>query len=126
MFGLFPLDSNEIKSSYDTIRATFMTDGRLGLPRYENDDYHRTDQTGTGNYWFIASLWIAQYAQETGDKQFRDAIIAWVESKVGGSLMFAEQLNPVTAEPLSVSPLVWSHAEYMATLLDIIDEPHHG
>lgn len=126
MFGLFPLDSDEIRRSYDTIRATFMTDGRYGLPRYENDDYHRNAQTGTGNYWFIASLWIAQYAQETGDKEFRDAIISWVESKVDNSLMFAEQLNPISSEALSVSPLVWSHAEYMATLLDIVDEAHHG
>lgn len=126
MFGLFALDSTEIKTSFSTIRATFTQDDGLALPRYENDDYHRTPESGTGNPWFIASLWLAQYAQETGDAAFRDRIIEWVASKANGSLMLSEQLNPVTSEPLSVSPLVWSHAEYMATLLDQIDGTTHG
>jgi GH15 family glucan-1,4-alpha-glucosidase len=126
MFGLFPLDSEEIRRSFETIQSKFFQDGSYGLPRYENDDYHRNNQTGTGNYWYIASLWLAQFAQETGDMKLRDAILAWVADKVDGSLMLAEQLNPVTSEALSVSPLVWSHAEYMATLLDIIDGNTHA
>lgn len=121
MFGLFPLSSTEIQKSYGTIKERFLQQDSYGLPRYENDDYHRNGQTGLGNYWYIASLWLAQYAQETGDYTLRDSIVEWVESKVDGSLMFAEQLNPQTSEALSVSPLVWSHAEYMATLLDTID-----
>jgi GH15 family glucan-1,4-alpha-glucosidase len=122
MFGLFPLDGEEIKQSFDTIRSMFMQDGSFGLPRYENDNYHRRDDSGLGNYWYIASLWIAQYAQEIGDVTLRDAILAWLHDNVDGSLMLAEQLHPKTLEPLSVSPLVWSHAEYMATQLDIIDK----
>jgi hypothetical protein len=30
--------------------------------------------------------------------------------------VLAEQLNPITGEPLSVSPLTWSHATYIATV----------
>jgi glucoamylase len=101
-----------------------MSEGQLGLPRYENDDYHRKDGTGYGNYWFIASLWLAQYAQEIGDLEFRDALIHWVASQADRSRMLAEQLHPETSEPLSVSPLVWSHAEFMATMLDVIDGDH--
>ncbi len=122
MFGLFAVDSNEIKSAFSTIVTTFMANESLGLPRYENDNYHRTDGTGQGNYWFIASLWIAQYANEIGDETLRDRILTWLHEKIDGSMMLAEQLNPQTSEPLSVSPLVWSHAEYMATQLDIIDK----
>jgi GH15 family glucan-1,4-alpha-glucosidase len=96
------------------------------LPRYENDNYHRGPDSGLGNPWFIASLWAAQYAQEIGDTQLRDKIIDWVKDSADSSLMLSEQLNPATSQPLSVSPLVWSHAEYMATLLDIIERPHHG
>jgi glucoamylase len=33
----------------------------------------------------------------------------------------AEQLHPYTGEPLSVSPLTWSHAEYVRTVQEYID-----
>ena len=122
MFGLFPAHSDEITTAYQTIRSTFMSDKRYGLPRYENDNYHRNDDTGLGNYWFIASLWIAQYANDMEDTVFRDEILSWLHDKIDGSQMLAEQLNPQTSDPLSVSPLVWSHAEYMATQLDIVDK----
>lgn len=126
MFGLFPLEGEEIKAAFETIKTTFMSGGQVGLPRYENDNYHRTPDSGLGNFWFIASLWVAQYAQEIGDSELRDRIIAWVHAQTAGSRMLAEQLNPRTMEPLSVSPLVWSHAEYMATQLDIIDKGDVG
>ena len=126
MYGLFSLDSHEVKQSFETIKTNFINDGGLGLPRYEGDNYHRNDQTGTGNPWFIASLWIAQYAQEIHDIALRDEILSWVQDRTDGSLMFAEQLNTQTSKPLSVSPLVWSHAEYMATLLDSIEASTHA
>lgn len=126
MFGLFALDSEEIKTSFATIRSVFMHNDTVALPRYENDDYHRTADSGLGNPWFIASLWLAQYAQETGDTELRDRIVNWVTEETDESLMLSEQLNPITSEPLSVSPLVWSHAEYMATLLDQIDGEANG
>lgn len=124
MFGLFPVGSDQLRKSFDTLRSLMLSEGQLGLPRYENDDYHRKDGTGYGNYWFIASLWLAQYAQEIGDLEFRDALIHWVASQADRSRMLAEQLHPETSEPLSVSPLVWSHAEFMATMLDVIDGDH--
>jgi len=122
MFGLFNFDSDEIISAFETIRSSFMSDGQVGLPRYENDNYHRNADTGRGNHWYIASLWVAQYANETGDVELRDRILEWIHDTLDGSQMLAEQLNPQTSDPLSVSPLVWSHAEYMATQLDIVDK----
>jgi GH15 family glucan-1,4-alpha-glucosidase len=126
MFGLFPLDSHEVKTSFETLKTIFMNERSVALPRYEQDNYHRGPQSGLGNPWFIASLWVAQYAQEVGDTALRDTILAWVQQQTDASHMLAEQLNPVTGQALSVSPLVWSHAEYMATLLDTIEEGHHG
>jgi len=126
MFGLFPLDSDEIRRAFDTITTHMMAKDVPGLPRYEHDDYHRTESSGLGNFWFITSLWVAQYSQEVGNADLRDRVLEWVETLAGPSLMLSEQLNPATAEPLSVSPLVWSHAEYMATLLDMIDGSSHA
>lgn len=126
MFGLFPLDSEEVVRSFTTLVNDVMVYDVPGLPRYEHDDYHRNEHTGLGNFWYITSLWVAQYCQETNNTELRDKILTWVESMAGSSHMLSEQLNPETAEPLSVSPLVWSHAEYMATLLDQIDGEPRG
>lgn len=121
MFGLFPLNGDEIKKSFETIKAVFLKNDTLGVPRYENDNYHRTEGSGLGNYWFIASLWVSQYAREVGESDLAEQIIAWLHDNTDGSLMLSEQLHPSTGEAMSVSPLVWSHAEYMATQLDRIE-----
>lgn len=124
MFGLFPLDGEEIRQSFDTIRSLFMSDGSVGLPRYENDNYRRDAQSGQGNHWFITTLWIAQYAEETGDDSLKEAIDKWMLERLDRSRMLAEQINPVTSASISVSPLAWSHAEYMATQLDRLNRKH--
>ena len=125
MFGLFPIDSDEIRFAFESMKSTFEFDAdTLGLPRYENDAYQRSNPNITGNYWYITSLWIAQYATETGDTELASRITDWVISNADSSSMLAEQLDPESGHPLSVSPLVWSHAEYMATMLDRIEGPN--
>jgi len=122
MFGLFSLDSDEVKNSFETLRSTFKLGKHgYGLPRYEHDNYHRTRPDSVGNPWFIPSLWAAQYANETGDDMLADEIVSWVHSMADESGMLGEQFDPDTGVSVSVSPLVWTHAEYMATLLDISD-----
>jgi GH15 family glucan-1,4-alpha-glucosidase len=125
MFELFPLDSDELRQSFETIKTVFMSAGVIALPRYEHDDYHREPNSGLGNPWFITTLWAAQYANETGDHELYAQVMEWLHSQVDGTQMFAEQLNPVDMSPLSVSPLVWSHAEYMTTQLDAIAMESH-
>jgi glucoamylase len=126
MFGLFPSDSDEISTAFATIKSVFLSEGVIGLPRYEHDNYHREDGTGLGNYWYITTLWIAQYALHNGDHVFYTSIMDWIEERADSSSMFAEQINPTTDKKLSVSPLVWSHAEYMTTLLDMLDSQNEG
>jgi len=36
--------------------------------------------------------------------------------------MLAEQINPQTANPISVSPLVWSHAEFVLAVCEYIEK----
>jgi len=45
-------------------------------------------------------------------------ILEWVTEHALPSGDLAEQLHPYTGEPLSVSPLTWSPAEYVKTVLD--------
>lgn len=124
MFGLFDINSEEIKLSHDTLRKTFLEDERYkGLPRYENDQYHAVDPAGAGNPWFITTLWLAQYYMETGRQDKAKEYIDWTISHSMSTGVLAEQINPYTNEFLSVAPLAWSHAELINTMLDIVIEP---
>jgi GH15 family glucan-1,4-alpha-glucosidase len=123
MFGLFGADSHEIQSSIQTITQLFGKDGTvLGLPRYEDDNYRREHSEITGNYWFIASMWMAQYHIEQDESDKALAILDWVKSHNLDSGMMSEQIDPVTMGVISPAPLTWTHAEYISTLLDTITD----
>jgi GH15 family glucan-1,4-alpha-glucosidase len=96
-----------------------------GMARYENDTYHRVVQEATGNPWFVCTLWLADYLAEKAkdEKELQDAlkIIMWAVEHALPSGVLSEQVHPVTGEPLSVSPLTWSHATFVATTLRILN-----
>jgi GH15 family glucan-1,4-alpha-glucosidase len=120
-FGLFPTNSIEITSSMDTIKQLFgINDGKLGLPRYENDGYRRINPGITGNYWFVTSFWLAQYFIDSGDTKKALEILDWAKSHAMSTGVMSEQIDPITNDIISPAPLTWTHAEYIATLLDMI------
>lgn len=121
MFGLFPTGSEELGNAIDTLVHTFGLDkGTIGLPRYENDYYRRVSDNVTGNWWPISSLWIAQYYIETNQPESAAKIISWVRDHAGDTGILPEQISPIDESFVSVAPLTWTHAEYIATLLDTI------
>ncbi len=123
MFGLFPIGSDEIINAVKTLRDTFhASPDSPGLPRYENDNYCRVSQDIPGNWWIISSLWLAQYDIETENRDDARKIIDWVRNHAGTTGILPEQVNPYDNSFVSVAPLTWSHAEYIATLLDTITE----
>lgn len=127
MFGLFPIDGEEICETFETIQSVFDIDAvQCGAPRYEHDNYRLVSEGILGNWWFITSLWLAQYAHEIGDSDRALVIVEWIERIAGEEGVMAEQINPFDNSHLSVSPLVWSHAEYMATLIDMYSGVEHA
>ena len=97
-----------------------------GLARYERDGYCRVDPNLPGNPWFITSLWRTQYwiklaTREKDLDRVRDDL-AWVVKWAQTSGVLSEQINPWTGEQLSVSPLVWSHAEFVLTVMAYLDK----
>jgi GH15 family glucan-1,4-alpha-glucosidase len=121
MYGLFAIDSDEVKNSIATAKSTFgFGPQRPGLPRFEADDYQSAD--GKPNWWPIISLWLAQYSLEVGDDALADSVINWVTATMRDTSALPEQVNPATGENVSVEPLAWSQAEYISTLLDTITE----
>ncbi len=119
MFGLFPIDSDEIKAALATALEVFKNpDGSIGIPRYEDDSYHRADPSLLGNWWPIVTMWHAQLSLELGDDVTAWSIIDWVRSVSTSTGMIPEQVDPRNGSSISPSPLTWSQAEYVSTLLD--------
>jgi GH15 family glucan-1,4-alpha-glucosidase len=51
-------------------------------------------------------------------------LLEWARARVLPSGVMAEQVHPFTDEPLSVSPLTWSHAEFVLTTRWYIGKSH--
>jgi len=116
MFGLFELDSEHMQAAYKTLQEAFASMAP-GLPRYENDAYHRQYDGAPSNVWFITTLWHAQYLIETGNHEDSEKIIGWVLEHAHATGALSEQVLPDGSQT-SVAPLTWSHAELLSTLLD--------
>ena len=121
MFGLFSVTSDEVRSAVQTVHEVFgANDKKPGLPRYENDTYRRASDTAKSNPWYVTSLWFAQYHLEVGEQQKAWRTLDWVRDTAWSTGVMSEQINPETNEEMSVSPLGWSQAEYVSSLLDTI------
>ena len=121
IFGLFDAKSPQMKASVETVEHLFGIDtGAIGLPRYENDEYRRVSPGITGNLWFITSFWLAQYYIDSGKTDQALKILDWAKSHALSTGVMGEQFDPVTNQIISPAPLTWTHAEYVATLLDLI------
>lgn len=90
-----------------------------GVIRYENDNYFRADAQYPGNPWVVCTLWLAQYYSFLGKRDSAQSLLDWVLGKQLPSGMLSEQFEASSAQPISVTPLVWSHAELINTILDI-------
>jgi GH15 family glucan-1,4-alpha-glucosidase len=123
MFGLFTTDSIELQQAADTTKqALAFSYETPHVPRYENDNYYRISPQVLGNYWHVTSLWMAQYELEIGNAEIAHQTLAWTKRHMLASGVLSEQVDPQTGANIGIAPLTWSHAEYIATLLDTITE----
>ncbi len=92
-----------------------------GLARYPGDWYFRSSDAYPGNPWVITTLWESNikflHAQSMEALHEEASIFDWLSSRLYGASMLAEQYHPDSGEPLSVGPLVWSHAEALASAM---------
>jgi GH15 family glucan-1,4-alpha-glucosidase len=123
-FGMYAPDEPRITATMQAIAGELSNKGPSGgQARYANDYYFQVEHDVArtpGNPWFICTLWLAQWYLATA-RTLRDLkppqdIINWVvQHQVPGGLL-SEQVDPNTGLALSVSPLTWSHAEYVLTV----------
>lgn len=90
-----------------------------GSVRYEDDNYFKSDPAYRGNPWFVTTLWLAQYYSSLGDIDKTTRYIDWTLSHAMPSGLLSEQVNPEDGSIVGVTPLVWSHAELINTLLTL-------
>jgi GH15 family glucan-1,4-alpha-glucosidase len=119
-FGLYGANDPRIESTFKALRERlWLHEGVGGMARYENDTYQRAHQGFTGNPWFVSTLWLADYLIERAreEKDLNEAleVMEWVSSHALPSGVLAEQIDPLSGEPVSVSPLTWSHGTFVRT-----------
>jgi len=122
LFGLLPATDPRVVSTMKAIEARLTVKTPVGgVARYENDIYFQVSQdlaNVPGNPWFISTLWLAEWyiatARSLDDLERPRALLEWCRNKALPSGVLAEQVHPFTGEPLSVSPLTWSHAAFVS------------
>ncbi|TRY25639.1 glycoside hydrolase family 15 protein [Brevibacillus sp. LEMMJ03] len=135
LFGLFalgvlPADDPRVVSTMEAVKHSLRVDTPVGgIARYQGDPYFRKAHDTArvpGNPWIICTLWVADWEiekarslEELGEARER---LAWVVRHAMESGVLSEQLDPYTGEPVSVAPLTWSHATFVATVLRYVDK----
>jgi len=123
-FGMYPPDDSRIADTMRAIADQLANKGSGGgIARYTDDYYFKVEpdtRLVPGNPWFMCTLWLAQWyiatAKTLPDLVPAKRMIDWaVAHQLPGGLL-SEQLDPHTGAPLSVSPLTWSHAEFLVTV----------
>lgn len=120
-YGVLDIHDDMIKESIQTIESKLrIHTGIDGVPRYQGDRYYLQVE-GVPNPWYITTLWLAQYyariAKKPEDLDIVNYWLNWVVTHSPLSGVLSEQLHPFTGEQLSATPLTWSHAEYVRTIV---------
>ena len=124
LFGMLPADDPRVVATMAALEERLWVRSAIGgVARYENDYYFQQSQDIgpiPGNPWFVATLWLAEYhvatAKTLADLERASELLEWCATKALPSGVLAEQVSPLTGDPLSVSPLTWSHAGYVAAI----------
>lgn len=130
MFDALPPDDPRIVSTFAQLEKRLWVQTDIGgMARYENDYYHQVERQDTtrvpGNPWFVCTMWLASYrmARAVTREDLKPGLdlLSWAVRRALPSGTMAEQLHPYTGEPLSVSPLTWSHAAFVQTVREYLD-----
>lgn len=124
LFGMLPADDPRVVATMKAIEQRLTVRTVVGgIARYENDYYFQVSQdvaSVPGNPWFVSTLWLAEWyiatAATLDDLERPLALLRWCAGKALPSGVLAEQVHPYTGEPLSVSPLTWSHAAFVSAV----------
>jgi GH15 family glucan-1,4-alpha-glucosidase len=120
MFLQLPMDDERMQKTFEAVKRQLTNTSPIGgVIRYPGDDYFLEKSQYSGNPWIVCTLWLAQYFNAAGQKEEAEKLLKWVQDRAMPSGLLGEQFDAGDGSPLGVVPLVWSHAEYINTVLDI-------
>jgi len=126
-FGCFKADDPRVIGTMHAIEDKLLNRTEYwGVARFENDGYMRESEGHPGNSWFICTLWLAEWYIAAGQLDKALKILEWVPTRALASGILAEQFDPFTGRPLSVSPLTWSHSTFVATVNNYLQAAARG
>lgn len=109
-FEMLDKNQKEVKNTIEKINLNLRT-YTGGYLRFENDNY-----IGGNNPWPIATLWMALYNIEIGNKEEAIKQIEFVTQTATEHGFLAEQVDNETMKSKWVIGLGWSHAMYIIAL----------
>ena len=109
-FKMISFDDKIMKYTIEKINVALKT-YTGGYIRYEGDGY-----MGGNNPWPIATLWMAWYYLEIGDKEKALECFNFVTNSASEHGFLGEQVNNEEMKPMWVIGLTWSHAMYLIIL----------
>lgn len=120
MFSGLAQDDDKIASTLRQVEARLLNTSPIGgVVRFPGDGYFLAKSQYPGNPWIVCSLWLAQLYLAGGRTQEAQDLITWAEQRALPSGSLSEQFDPENGFAIGVTPLVWSHAEYINTVLDL-------
>lgn len=126
-FGVLEINDPKLEKEMEIIVDRLVCKSDCGgVARYEGDQYFRSSENIPGNPWIVTTMWLAQYYVEKA-RNWDELIKAqeyfdWVVQVSKNCGLLPEQVNPVTKENLSATPLIWSHAEYVVTVIKFLEK----
>ena len=125
-FGVLPPEDERVRAMLRTVEERLLLrEGVRGVPRFEHDDYYRPRGVAQPNPWFVTTLWLAQYhiavAKTEPELAAAREWIAWTVAHALPSGVLSEQVDPWSGAQVSAAPLVWSHAEFVHTVIDYLE-----
>jgi oligosaccharide amylase len=111
-FEIYPPDDPRMIATAEQISLAFKY-AVGGIGRYPSDRNYG------GNPWIISTLWLAIYYAERGEIENSEKLINWCLDHATNLGLLPEQIHKDTGEPLSATPLGWSHAMYILASLAI-------
>lgn len=128
-FGALPPEHPAVMAEMESIRERLWVKTSVGgVARYEHDYYHQVERsdikTVPGNPWVICTLWLAMHkiaiAQTVEQLDESLEYLHWTRERASMSGVLAEQFHPYSGDPISVSPLTWSHATVMTVVMQYL------
>jgi GH15 family glucan-1,4-alpha-glucosidase len=125
--GIFDAKDDRVKNTMDAlVKELWVRTEVGGMARYQNDQYRRVSLDTPGNPWFISTLRLARWhvavSSSLDELPRAMVLLKWAARNALPSGALAEQLDPYSGKPISATPLLWSHAEFVTAVCEYVSK----